>query len=1351
MQFRFTFRQVLGFLTVLFLGTGTMAQISIPNAAFTDAQDFSSLANTGTSSTVPTGWSFIEGGTNANGLYTAGTGSSNAGDTYSFGLVAPSTERALGGLRSGSLVPNFGVCYTNNTGATITSLTVTYTGEQWRFGTLGRNDKLDFQYNQNTTGINGAGTWTTVPALEYLAPTQASVGTNPAGGPWSTAVISSNIAGLSIAPGATFCFRWFDFDATGADDGLGVDDYSLTNITAPPPCEVIGFTFNNISACNDNGTPSNATDDYFMVDVDVLYSNSTNGDSLILTGGDLVFRYTRLALVGTNVTSTFNGVRFRADGNPVDFTGQVGTFGNIHCSLPGTGPAVNSCSSGGPASPPVVLTCPINTTVVSCQTQAAVNAQFAAWLATASGTGGCNGILTNNNTGAPPACGGTRTVTFTYTSTCAPFITTCMADFTVAAPPAFMLTCPTSTTAAACQTQAAVNAQFAAWLATASGTGGCNGALTNNNTGAPPACGGTTTVTFNYTTDCGSASCQATFTVASSAAPVLICPTPTTASACLTQAQMNTAYANWLASATVSGGCTGGTVTNNAPAAPLICNPNSRIITVTFTYAGAACQTAPVTCTSTFTVPAYPIFNVPANGASTVACPALIVQPMPPAVVDGCGKALTPTGPVIVNAPNPITCEGTRTFTWTYTDCAGLSRTWSHVTTVEREPFTIPVPFGNAIVDCPDDTDLVPTPPAVTSNCGEVLTPVITSTPKNACEGDRVYYFTYTDCEGNMAVWQFNYHIEYLDFTVPASQVVSVECPVNAILPTPPVVFDNCGNLLNPVGPAITTLPNAFGCDGSRTYAWTYTDCEGNTHTWSKRYNFLYSGDFFAPANEVNVVSCLAYAVAPFPQVLFDFCGQVIQVTGPTITQNISANGCTGTRTYSYVYRDCGGRTRPWSFTYIIEDNQAPVGTCPSGNSPVSVDVTNLACIDDVPCPDDYNFNSKIQELLAAGNYYDVCYGSQVFVTLVDDSGLWECSDPDGDGDFTFGRTFFFRITDRCGNAHPSLCEVTYSGACQPLETFSMAEWGIEGGAPGNTVSAATTDLSVITTLLGSGPVAVGGANRSITVNDAQCMMNLLPGTGGPAILANCQQVNCTGCNPMGIGGLKNALAANALALELNIRYNMQYNGLNRTNIRNQHLGCIDLHPCIVYCDATGNCRVHFFDAAGNELTGAYTIGGLQDLVNIYLNAGNTLTIGQKVIYGTALNQSLLELNSYFNQAADACDDASPDFSEIDKLFNEYNLDFANGTGVGEKPNIEIVPNPASNDVNIKLMDIAENAEVSLEIINALGQKVIVRKLGAVGYVNEQLDISGLGSGIYFVQVNAGDTRFEQKLVISKN
>src|SRR6185436_1444018 len=102
---------------------------------------------------------------------TAGTGSGNTGDTYSFGATS-NAERALGGLQSGSLNPTIGAAFTNNTGGTITSLAIDYTGEQWRLGATGRADRIDFQYSVNATSLT-TGTWTDVNNLDFTGPITA--------------------------------------------------------------------------------------------------------------------------------------------------------------------------------------------------------------------------------------------------------------------------------------------------------------------------------------------------------------------------------------------------------------------------------------------------------------------------------------------------------------------------------------------------------------------------------------------------------------------------------------------------------------------------------------------------------------------------------------------------------------------------------------------------------------------------------------------------------------------------------------------------------------------------------------------------------------------------------------------------------------------------------------------------------------------------------------------------------------------------------------------------------------------------------------------------------------------------
>ena len=211
-----------------------------PNQTY--SENFDSLVSTGTGTGVgtlgnplllPNGWEFFESGTNANLTYTAGTGSSTSGDTYSFG-AAGSTDRALGGLLSGSLTPLFGVSFTNNTGATITALTIGYTGEQWRAGVANRGagDRLDFQYSTTATSLNAASGWTDFDALDFVSPrTSTTLGALDGNLAANRAALSGTISGLSIAPGATIFIRFADFNISSSDDALAIDNFTVTPTT----------------------------------------------------------------------------------------------------------------------------------------------------------------------------------------------------------------------------------------------------------------------------------------------------------------------------------------------------------------------------------------------------------------------------------------------------------------------------------------------------------------------------------------------------------------------------------------------------------------------------------------------------------------------------------------------------------------------------------------------------------------------------------------------------------------------------------------------------------------------------------------------------------------------------------------------------------------------------------------------------------------------------------------------------------------------------------------------------------------------------------------------------------------
>lgn len=278
--------------------------VSLTTLGATYTENFNGLISTGSSSTgIPTGWAFAETGSTANTFYTAGTGSSGGGDTYSFG-TAGTTERAFGGLRSGTLgglVPTIGAQFGNNTGATITSLAIAYMGEQWRLGqnTAGRApDRLDFQLSTDAISLT-SGTWTDVDSLDFSSPViDGTVGALDGNVAPNRTALAFTINGLSIAAGATVWIRWADSDLVGLDDGLAVDDFSLTPDNSTPE---VDLSVNDVS--QPEGDAGTTTFD-FTVSLSapagaggVTFDIATADDTATVNEGD----YAAVALTGQTI------------------------------------------------------------------------------------------------------------------------------------------------------------------------------------------------------------------------------------------------------------------------------------------------------------------------------------------------------------------------------------------------------------------------------------------------------------------------------------------------------------------------------------------------------------------------------------------------------------------------------------------------------------------------------------------------------------------------------------------------------------------------------------------------------------------------------------------------------------------------------------------------------------------------------------------------------------------------------------------------------------------------------------------------------------------------------------------
>lgn len=230
-------------LLLLLLSTAVAnAQRQINATGSPVTENFDTLSNTGTSSIMPEGWSLSETGTSADNTYAVNNGSSNGGNTYSVGATS-SSARSLGGLQSGSVIPTFGFYFQNNSGSTATSVTISYTGETWRVGTTGRSDRLDFQYSINATSLT-TGTWTDFDALDYANVQSGTTITAAQTSAVQTASISNTIT-LTIASGSKVFIRWNDFNASGSDDVLAINDFSITlnaSSNAVPVASDVTFT-----------------------------------------------------------------------------------------------------------------------------------------------------------------------------------------------------------------------------------------------------------------------------------------------------------------------------------------------------------------------------------------------------------------------------------------------------------------------------------------------------------------------------------------------------------------------------------------------------------------------------------------------------------------------------------------------------------------------------------------------------------------------------------------------------------------------------------------------------------------------------------------------------------------------------------------------------------------------------------------------------------------------------------------------------------------------------------------------------------------------------------------------------
>jgi hypothetical protein len=250
--------------------------VSYGSAGSTYSQNFDSLPNTPQNTSLgnsPLGWTddnaspgagnfsivgwylfhptlVTEGGFNGHERFRNGSGSSGTGSFYSFG-TSGSTERALGDVGANTLAPDgqtgndagnlyIALRLSNNSGQTLDSFTLNFTGEQWRDSGTSTPETMTLGWSTTAAAVSDpSALFNNVAALAWTSPTATATAGALDGNAAANRVVLApvTVTGLNWLPGTDLWLRWTDPQLSGkTDEGMSIDDLSFSaDIAVPEP------------------------------------------------------------------------------------------------------------------------------------------------------------------------------------------------------------------------------------------------------------------------------------------------------------------------------------------------------------------------------------------------------------------------------------------------------------------------------------------------------------------------------------------------------------------------------------------------------------------------------------------------------------------------------------------------------------------------------------------------------------------------------------------------------------------------------------------------------------------------------------------------------------------------------------------------------------------------------------------------------------------------------------------------------------------------------------------------------------------------------------------------------------
>ena len=966
-----------------------------------------------------------------------------------------------------------------------------------------------------------------------------------------------------------------------------------------------------------------------------------------------------------------------------------------------------------PGNPPV-LNCPPDLVLPSCASPADINTLVMNYQNSFTFTGACGNASTSfdNFIPADVCAGGSVPLTFKVTDDCGTYSCTRNVVFPMATPP--VLNCPADLMIPSCASPADINTLVMNYQNSFTFTGACGNASTSfDNFVVPDVCtGGTVPITFKVTDNCATYSCTRNIIVPMANPPVLNCPADLDIPPCTTPADLITLVQNYQNQFSFSGAC-GTSSANFLPfVLPDVCVGGSVAITY---KVDDVCGTT--RCTRNINVP------VPANDLM-VNCPADLNIPCTTqadvigqvqnfvnsfSFSGGCNASAT-----ITNYTIPDVCVG-GSFDVTYTatgDCNTVSCTRT-VTVAPPDPVVVTPPIFPASVSCDEAATYMVSNATYNNNCNlsGVITPSVSRVYDNCNGGTITINYNTTDaCGRNVSAGPFFISVDPAPdptLTVPTFPT-TVTCTEAQIFLEEYASYDNgltgicrISGFIQPVVVKDFDLCNG----GTITITYNGRDECGN---------FYAAGPIYIDVQPAPVPT-LTLPEIPYWELT---CIEANNLNPGNATYD---NGLIGTcrnagMIYPLVerfYDNCDGGALVISYTgqdecgnplssgfiklTVRPDVTAPYGTC------VGIEESFLFLYN-VPEPNELGFYKDS----IASHFMDDC--GVVVVTVVGDTGEPVCG-----LDGRYNRTYSMEVADECGNVADT-CMVSFSGDCSPLYcTLAQTFY-----ADPNDSLFGFSSLEILDSLLdfGNDPIVIGDTTTcGFTLDDPQCVQNILAGTGASVALPENYMLNCG-------APLNNVLVNQVITTILNIRYNLLFNPNGPLDFGNYQL------------DAT--CQYIPFSIQ-EVLPPNPTINDFLDYSNDFISCACTGTCGNYELNAEGtfpkVTCVLLGLNSRWHD----CDPAGPCYFTFptaeELLIANGGVPIIDEIKLAPNPNtISLYPNPTTSIINLQMTDGIGTAAV-VEIFNAQGSKVGERKINEVPAETTEFDVSDLTPGVYLMSI----------------